>query len=107
MRLLMRISSISQECAEVVLMCTPSAADRVRSRMGTRCVYFSDILAAQIRMSEFIFLSRRIDLKPPFPTTFLFLFRCCGKMAPPQRTANALTFMRANGAVYDYKPQAR
>ncbi len=106
MRLIMRISSIPQECAVVVLMCTPSAADRVRSRMGTRCVYFSDIGRA-IRMSEFIFLSRRIDLKPP---CFQPRFYSCSVAVERGRRHSAvkvLTFMRANGAVYGYKPQAR
>ena len=92
--LILRISSIAQGCRCCRAHRAPSAADRVGSQMETRSVYFSDIGCA-IRLSKFIFLSRRTDLKPPLPTAFLCLFtageRCCRRSA-----ANVLTFVRAN-----------
>jgi hypothetical protein len=80
MRLILRTSSIAQECRCCRAHRAPSAADRVGSHMETRYVYFSDIGCA-IRPSKFIFLSRRTDLKPPLPTTFLCTCSLLGKDA--------------------------
>lgn len=58
-------------------------------------VYFGDIGRA-IRISEFIFLSRQTDLKPPLLTRVSS--RCCGKAR--QRTTNVLTLIaRVNRVV--------
>jgi hypothetical protein len=104
MRRITRISSIAQECAVVVLTRTLLLLTAYAHEWELdACI--SAILAAQIRMSEFIFLSRRIDLKPPFPTTFLFLFVAVER-GRRHSAANVLTCMRANGAVYGYTPQA-